>query len=125
VRRGHLLVYEPHALVWHHHRRDDHDVCRQVYRYGVGLTAMLTKHALSEPRVLWEIACRLPAGARFVLDSDSTKNAARGDDYPISLTVAELRGMGWGPFAYLRSRHLYRRRMGRHRSQNRLQPEVA
>ena len=39
ILRGARLVYEPRALCWHEHRRDDEALRRQVFNYGVGFTA--------------------------------------------------------------------------------------
>ena len=106
VRSGRRLLYQPDALVWHYHRREAVDVARQIYRYGVGLGAVLAKHGLHDRRGAAAILRRVPSGVTFLLSSESDKNAAKvGRNYPARLTAAELAGLGMGPVALLRSRH--------------------
>ncbi len=101
---GHRLVYEPSAIV--HHRHADNMVAfeRQVYGYGVGLTAYLTKCLLDRPRLLRTVTRRLPAAIAYILDPRSGKNARLPPGYPAELTRVERLGMLVGPFAYLTSR---------------------
>ena len=47
--RGYQLVYEPASLLHHLHHRDYAILRKQIYRYGVGLTAYLTKAILENP----------------------------------------------------------------------------
>jgi GT2 family glycosyltransferase len=108
---GHQLVYEPTALV-HHEHRDTYDALRrQIYAYGAGQTAYLTKMMVAQPRLLPGLIRRIPRGLTFALSSSSAKNSRKRGGYPADLTRAELRGMAYGPLAYLRSRGRY----GRHR----------
>jgi GT2 family glycosyltransferase len=48
---GARLAYEPHAVCWHDHRADAAAFDRQVFSYGVGLTATLTKWMVRDPRL--------------------------------------------------------------------------
>lgn len=113
ILRGKTIVYEPRALVWHAHRPGYDALRRQVYAYGAGLVAYQLKLLLEDPlRRVPEIARRLPAAARFALSSSSGKNAGKQTDYPDELTRLELRGMRYGPRAYVRSR----RACGPHRT---------
>lgn len=108
INGGMRLVYQPDALVWHYHRRFDDDVARQIYRYGVALAAVFTKHALTDRRVFIDIARRLPHVALYTLHPQSAKNANRqGSDYPRRLVLLEMAGLLVGPVAFLRS-HLRR-----------------
>ena len=104
VSTGHTLVYEPSALLWHAHRRSEEALRRQMYRYGVGLSATVTKWLLQDRRTAWDVARRLPAGAVHVLAPSSRKNAQRSTGYPAHLAARELLGLLVGPVAYLRSR---------------------
>jgi len=52
---GSRLAYEPRAVCWHDHRADAAAVDRQMFNYGVGLTAILTKWLLRDPRLAWAI----------------------------------------------------------------------
>ena len=101
---GYRIVYEPAALVHHRHAAEMSSLRRQVYGYGVGLTAYLTRSLLAHPR-LGTLALRgLPAALRHVLGAKSEKNRALPPGYPARLRWAERAGMVVGPFAYLASR---------------------
>jgi glycosyltransferase involved in cell wall biosynthesis/GT2 family glycosyltransferase len=106
---GRRVVYEPKAIVRHEHQRTYEQFRRRVWGYGVGLTACLTKAVLEHPRLLPLLARRLPGGLTYALSSGSAKNENKQDDYPAELTRLELRGMAYGPLAYLRSRRRLRR----------------
>lgn len=104
IQHGHRLVYEPSAIVRHRHAEDLLALKRQVYGYGVGLTAYLTKCVLDRPWLVLAAARRLPAAIRYVLRPDSTKNSRLPPDYPPALVRLERLGMLAGPIAYLASR---------------------
>lgn len=104
ITRGYHLVYEPAAIVYHWHRRDYAGLRRQVYGYGVGLTAYLTKTLVDRPSRVFDLAARIPFGIAYLLSPQSPKNAKKRADYPGELTVIERKGMLYGPVAYLWSR---------------------
>ena len=110
VLSGYPLAYEPSAIVWHTHRPDYPGLRRQVYSYGVGLTAYLLKVIINRPDLIWDFVRRIPRGVAFALKPSSAKNHGKQQDYPRELTWLELRGMIYGPIAYARSRRQY----GRH-----------
>jgi len=101
LRAGRSLVYEPSAIVWHVHRSGRRALRRQLFYYGVGLTAFLTKYVLNL-RTAREIAARLPAGARR--GARIWSSAEIGEPAPKVLVLAEVAGMCFGPIAYLRGR---------------------
>ncbi len=98
------LVYDPAVLAWHLHRSDPGDLEKQMFGYGVGLTAYLTKHALRPP-VAVEMARKLPAAVRHVLYVTQAPQR-RGVIGPEARRYRriELTGMVVGPLYYLRSR---------------------
>lgn len=49
ARKGHLLVYEPRALVWHYHRADLEALQRQLQNYGSGVYGIFTKAFVKDP----------------------------------------------------------------------------
>jgi GT2 family glycosyltransferase len=100
---GYRLVYEPEAVVWHRHPTDYESLRRIVFRYGAGLTALMTKWLFRDLATAREIARRLPAAARLALDPTSRKNATKRADYPAELTRLELAGMLAGPFLFARA----------------------
>ena len=109
IRAGRAIVYEPKALLWHRHHRDPATLRRQIHGYGVGLAAMLTKRLVANPPERREIAQRVGAGVRYLLDPASPKNAQKGHGYPAILTLVELIGLAQGPYAYWRSARLAQR----------------
>lgn len=101
---GYKLVYEPASLLYHLHRRDYPGLRKQIYNCGVGLTAYLTKSLLDRPRLLFDFLVKVPYGLFFALSSRSPKNRKKSARYPKELTALELKGMLYGPFAYIQSR---------------------
>jgi GT2 family glycosyltransferase len=101
---GQTLVYEPSAIVHHLHRRDYSGLRKQMFGYGVGLTAYLTKCLIDKPGLVLDLAVKAPYGLTYALSSRSPKNARKRHDYPRELTTMERMGMLCGPFAYLRGR---------------------
>ena len=97
---GHALVYQPGALIWHHHRRDQASLTNQAYGYGVGLGAYLTSVLLTHPKVIGQALHRAPSGLRYAFHPDSPRNARVGDDWPRQLIWTERRGIIFGPLAY-------------------------
>jgi len=104
IQRGYQIVYEPGAIVRHAHLREIDQIHRKVRDYGIGLGAMLTKHLFRDRSTFAAMVARVPSGARHLLSGGSTKNAARSSTYPLSLVLAELAGLLYGPVAYFRSR---------------------
>lgn len=100
---GHSIVYQPGALVWHHHRRDPQSLKRQAFGYGVGLGAYLAATVAREPRTALSLLRKLPAGVAYAL-RDSRPDAADPTAWPARLARLERLGLLCGPFAYVRSR---------------------
>jgi len=109
ITAGHAVVYEPGALMWHRHRRSMEALRRQMFRYGVGLSATVAKWLLEDRAVAADVVRRLPAGARHVLSPTSRKNQNKSTTFPPELTWRERLGLLCGPLAYLRSRRRARR----------------
>jgi cellulose synthase/poly-beta-1,6-N-acetylglucosamine synthase-like glycosyltransferase len=103
VLAGLRLVYVPHALVWHHHRRSTDGMKRQAYNYGVGLGAYLTRSVLKDPRRLLSFALALPAAAAHLASKSSNWNTTLSQNYPRSFVWSERLGILAGVPAYLRS----------------------
>lgn len=109
ITAGEALVYEPAAIVRHTHYREYAALRRQIYGYGVGLTAFLTKAIVDQPHLLVDLLRKLPRGVFFALSPGSGKNQKKGRDYPAELTALERKGLIYGPFAFLRSWQAARR----------------
>lgn len=106
---GYKLVYEPASFLYHQHRRGYEQLRKQLYSYGSGLTAYLTKSVMDRPWLLFKIGMLLPRGVIFVLSSHSEKNQKKSSHFPRELTSVERRGMLRGPWLYF-----MRRRKTRH-----------
>ncbi|MFR9776601.1 glycosyltransferase [Micromonospora sp. MS34] len=100
VLAGHTLAYEPGAIAWHTHRRELRALRRTMYRYGVGLGAVLTKCLATDPTARRELLGRLPRGIVYALRPGSAKNNRKQQGYPRSLTLLELCGLALGPVHY-------------------------
>ncbi|MGH2409552.1 MAG: glycosyltransferase [Chloroflexota bacterium] len=105
IMAGHALVYEPAAIVYHLHRREYTGLRKQVHGYGVGLTAYLTKCLFDRPALLLDMTARVPQGLFHALSTRSPKNARKPHDYPRELMMLEMKGMLYGPLAYVRGRY--------------------
>jgi O-antigen biosynthesis protein len=103
LQAGHAIVYEPAALLWHDHPDHPERLRSEAFHYGIGLTAMLTKHALFGA-ARRDMLSRVVGGVRHILDPGSRKNAAKHAGYPRGLDALERAGMLLGPAAYVRSR---------------------
>ena len=106
LRAGRSLAYQPSAIVWHYHRSDSRELRGQLFRYGAGLTAFVTKY-LCDSRTSWEVLVRVPTGIRQI--SHMWSPAAIGSRAPVAFVLAELAGMVAGPLAYGRGRRHSRR----------------
>ena len=109
IQAGYQLVYEPEAIVWHHHRREEAGMRRQAFGYGVGLGAYLTKLVLDRPASMLQLAIALPAAFTHLFGASSPKNKRLADDYPAALVWRERLGILAGMPLYLRSRASRRR----------------
>lgn len=99
-----IVVYVPQALVRHFARSDFAGLRKQVYGYGIGMAATITKHLLSDPRTGRQVLVRLPAGIIKLLNPRSAKNVAKQGEYPRSLTLVEIVGYLVGPATYVMAR---------------------
>lgn len=112
VLAGDQLVYEPEAIVWHHHRRTEDGTRGQAYGYGVGLGAYLTKMVLERPATIWHFAMAMPWAVAHLF----AKGKGLPSDYPKSWQWRERLGVVAGVPAYLRSRASFRRHSKQHRA---------
>jgi len=104
---GHVIAYEPAAIVWHEHRDELGQLRRQLFNYGVGLAAFATKY-LSDRRTARDVLVRLPGGLRHL--RSIAKRVERPAELPRTVLTAELLGLAWGPMAYGLGRQRHRRR---------------
>jgi GT2 family glycosyltransferase len=102
LKEGHMLVYEPGAIVRHCHRRNYTQLHAQLTNWGIGFFSHLTRNALAYPD---ERAAFIRLGLwwfwkkiRSVLVSFSRPSRLR------DLHMAELRGSCIGIFRYFKAR---------------------
>lgn len=105
-----VLVYTPDAVVRHQHRETYDALRRQLYGYGVGMGAVLTKILLRGGRPALAVARCIPIGVHMLLAPGSPKNAKVPVDMPRALVRAERLGYVAGPPLYLASALAARRR---------------
>jgi glycosyltransferase involved in cell wall biosynthesis len=96
VHRGHLFVYEPSMLIWHYHRREYADLCKQVYNngrsFGCYLINCFNKRTVNRSTII----------KFFIKDwlfNWNFKNLIN-KKIPRNLIAIELKGMLTSPFAY-------------------------
>jgi GT2 family glycosyltransferase len=103
---GAALVYQPDAIVWHHHRRTLDALPAQAFGYGVGFGAYLAAAVRHQPAVLPSLLRVLPRGVGTALHGARvgapTGPGIPGAD-PAELARLQLRGLAYGPLGYLRS----------------------
>jgi glycosyltransferase involved in cell wall biosynthesis len=98
------IAFEPGAIVWHVHRGADDELRRQLYNYGLGFSAFLTKQ-LCDPNARRAVLQRIPDGARRLArawSQQEVKDSQGGSN--LSHLAAEMMGMVGGPRAYWRGR---------------------
>lgn len=106
---GRCIAYEAAAVVWHHHRADWTSLERQMFGYGSGLTASLTKFLLRR-HSRWQLLRRVPFGLMKLRGSRSIDEAANDAVRPPARVVWQERlGLLAGPYLYLRARAATRR----------------
>jgi GT2 family glycosyltransferase len=106
---GGAIAYSPDAVVWHHHRADDQSLLRQMYGYGTGLTAYLTK-LLTQRGTRGQVLRRLPAGATKMAQIRRSTKARLTDSVPPppGALRREFAGFLAGPALYARARRAER-----------------
>jgi GT2 family glycosyltransferase len=101
VLRGERLVYEPRSLCWHANHREISGLRRQLFTYGAGFTATLTKALLHDRRFGAAVARSVP----LLLDLHRQRRSearASQPTLPKELARLEKLGMLWGPVSYAR-----------------------
>jgi glycosyltransferase involved in cell wall biosynthesis len=106
---GYQLVYEPTAFLQHIHRREYAELQKQIYNYGVGFAAFLTKTLLDHPEKIPGFFLQIPYGLYLLFSPRSFKNTKKETNYPPELAGLEYRGMLTGSYAYFKSRWQTRR----------------
>ena len=113
ILRGGRLTYEPRSLCWHEHRGDEAALRSQLFNYGAGFTATLTKAMTHDRRFARAVVRSIPVVWR--LHRGRKPRAAQpAASLPAELGGIERRGMVRGPALYARSVRSTRRLGLRH-----------
>jgi GT2 family glycosyltransferase len=101
LQAGHTVAYEPSAIAWQDHASGTAEARRHAYRYGMGLSAALTKQLVAGPdrRAL----LRAARGLADRPDTTSRRNANNAAAYPRHHQLLARLGMLVGPAAYVTS----------------------
>lgn len=106
---GYTISYEPNAIIWREHPARAEARRRQIYRYGIGLGAIISKGLIAGPeRRAWLRV--LPAAVRHSRDPAPRRFGDTATRYPLRLRWLIRLGILLGPFAYLWSAFLARAR---------------
>jgi len=106
IMSGKKIRYVPVAVAWHEHRRSYEDLRWQMFTYGAGSTALLTKWLLTDHRVALHFVRLVPKIVRLLRHQSSEANV---EAVPSDLRRLERLGYLYGPMAYLRSAFVRRR----------------
>jgi glycosyltransferase involved in cell wall biosynthesis len=108
---GYQVVYEPFALMWHHHREDMASLNKQLHGYSIGLTAFYAALLRKRPGVLFSLIKLLPMAVGYLKggDAESQEAAEEPQDLAAELDRRALQGMLKGPVLYVKSRRVQRR----------------
>jgi hypothetical protein len=106
---GKYIRYVPDAIAWHEHRRSYQDLRWQLFTYGAGFTAFLTKSSLGDFRIALDLLRLAPRVISSRLLAGKQEEGA-GHRLPKELRRLELLGFLYGPIAYARSVLRLRRR---------------
>ena len=103
VEAGYSLVYDPSAIVHHHHRREPGDAQAQALNYGIGLGAYLTRAVARRPSRLVPFVRLAPRGVLHLVRASSAGDPGPGQRRPRHLLFWQLLGLARGPVDYARS----------------------
>jgi GT2 family glycosyltransferase len=107
LRSGHLLAYEPSAIVWHEHRGSSEALRAQLVEYGRGIAIVGLKW-LSEPETRGDVLRRVPSAVLYYGKLLFRKGYA-GESKRAPMALAEARGVLGGPLAFARGYRAFRR----------------
>jgi O-antigen biosynthesis protein len=109
---GGVIVYQPSARAWHHHRVDMSNLVRQLYSYGRGHIAyhLATFIDHRDGRALYRIFIHYPLS----ILKRALLRLRRQTDYPLTLLAVELAGALAGPWGLWRARRRVRKLARKH-----------
>ena len=116
---GYEMVYEPIALMWHHHRQDMASLNKQLHGYSIGLTAFYAALLRQRPSALFGLIKLLPMAVKYLTGGAGGSDEAPAEQQGLAaeLDRRALQGMLKGPSLYRKSRRLQRRNASAARTQ--------
>jgi GT2 family glycosyltransferase len=107
LKAGHAIVYNPSAIVWHHHRQTIRALRRQIFSYSKGHVAyhLTTWLVDGDRRAIVRLGYELPR----TYMRRAWQRLRRRSDYPLSFIGLEILGCLAGPLSLWRSRRRVRR----------------
>ncbi|MGH7642647.1 MAG: glycosyltransferase family 2 protein [Candidatus Dormibacteria bacterium] len=112
---GKSVVYQPTAITHHYHRRSRRQLRRQMYGYGVGLTAFYLDVLVSRPASLVSLLRLAPHVMHDARGPTSLRSGDLPPDFPSDLRWANRLGLLAGPGRYAAARISGRRQARRAR----------
>jgi GT2 family glycosyltransferase len=109
---GGTIVYQPTAIVRHHHRRDYASLRRQMQCYGRGLGAYYMSMLVHHPAYALELLRLSPRAIRDKFSGDGPSANGLDPGFPRDLVGANRLGLLQGPFLYGWTRLQVRRSAG-------------
>jgi GT2 family glycosyltransferase len=110
---GYEMVYEPVALMWHHHRQDMASLNKQLHGYSIGLTAFYAALLRRRPGALFGLIKLLPLAVAYLRGGSAEEASGEPAEEPQELAAEldrrALQGMLKGPLLYAKSRRAQRR----------------
>jgi GT2 family glycosyltransferase len=102
LKKGHTIVYEPSAFVWHKHRSTIPELRHQLYAYSKGHIAyhLMTLREDRDLRAIGQLLWRLPTWHLYFV----IKRLFSHNTYPLSLKLTEIAGNLVGFWILKRSR---------------------
>jgi glycosyltransferase involved in cell wall biosynthesis len=108
---GEIAIYEPKAIVFHHHRDNAPALRKQFWGYGAAAGAMCFKFAVLRPGRRREMLQHYIQMLRECARRGKAR-LLRRDRYPLTLSIVEAGGIIAGPFLYVLSSRRMRRAYG-------------
>lgn len=102
---GGTVRYQPTALTHHFHRRELSEFERQMYGYGLGLSAYYMSLLIDRPGLFFPLARLAPQALRDLRDPDGKRLGEIGPGFPTDVLRVHRRGLLKGPAIYLRTRY--------------------
>lgn len=99
LRKGHIIVTNPDAVVHHVHRQDLDGLVRQTYGDGTGMAALLTKAVVTNPKNILVLGSRVMKVAKRV-NPKGERFKGNMPDVPSELGKSEVKGFLRGPLLY-------------------------